>query len=107
MASLISSSLSVLLFLPTTAISKAVNKLRASPPAKSINILLAFLFIFIFFSARPNFLSLKARFKILAKSKSLKDLRVSTRQRDNKAEFKEKDGFSVVAPIKIKVPRST
>ncbi|MNN69334.1 hypothetical protein D3C81_1851180 [compost metagenome] len=51
--------------------------------------------------------SLSARSTSLRKAGSSRLLSTYTRARESKALFSSKDGFSVVAPMKISVPSST
>ena len=56
---------------------------------------------------RPRSGSASARRTIVSSSGSVRRSSTYTRQRESSAAFTSKDGFSVVAPIRVTVPRST
>ena len=58
-------------------------------------------------AARPRSGSARARRRIAPRSASVRGCRVRTRARDSKAALTSKEGFSVVAPIRVTVPSST
>ena len=63
--------------------------------------------ILIFKFPKPLSLSLSASFIMPEISSSESCSKTNTRERDSNAEFTSKDGFSVVAPMRITVPSST
>ncbi len=88
------------------ATSSALNARRASPlecsatcvrnPSLAVNA-----------PASPRSLSSSARSSSTRRSASSSERRAKTRQRDRSAEFTSNEGFSVVAPISVMIPRST
>ncbi len=91
----------------STAASSAASATRASPPEE-----LATRSSTVSETSGCNFAnplspSASARSRMLFTSSAVSGLRTSTRQRDSSAPVTSKEGFSVVAPIKVTVPFST
>ena len=87
-------------------VSRTVKAFLASPLENSAITFKSSSEILILSSPYPRE-SLKARFKSFIMSSVVNSFNTNTRQRESKALLISKEGFSVVAPIKIIAPFST